>query len=285
MNKILIVDDDAPITDGLTELFRLNDFEATGTYDRRTAEAAMADECFAVVLADLRLHTEADGLALLDAIRELNPEARVVTLTGHATPEAEQQVRARGVSTVLRKPMAFEEILQAIELLLEERLDDSSGDVEALYEETRRILHSIPIRRYGFSAEESDELVQEAWLLFLEKRRGIRKARPWLTGTMANLCKQEIERHRKTRERTRDLETLPIEPSATRGMPSADVLAVREILGRADDRTRQLCTLIGMEGLSYEEAARELDMPIGSVGPLYIRAKKRLRRDLEGSDA
>jgi RNA polymerase sigma factor (sigma-70 family) len=285
MNKILIVDDDAPITDGLTEMFRLNDYDATGKYDLASAEAVLATDCFAVILADLRLQTEAEGLALLDAIRELNPDAKVVTLTGYATPETERLVREHGSSKVLRKPMAFEEILRAIEMLIGGRIEEESVDVDALYAETRKILHAIPMRRYGFSPEEADELVQEAWLLFLEKRREIRKVRPWLTGTMANLCKQEIERHHKSRERTRDIESLAIEPSDRRGMPSADILAVREALGRTDDRTRQLCTLIGMEGLSYEEVSRELEMPIGSVGPLYIRAKKRLRRDLGGIDA
>lgn len=285
MNKILIVDDEAPITDTLTEMFRMKNYDATGAYDRHSAEEVMKSECFAVILADLRLQTEAEGIALLDAIRELNPDARVVTLTGYATPEAEALVMAHGSSKVLRKPMAFEEILQAIELLIGERLHDESADIDALYEETRRILHAIPMRRYGFSPDEADELVQEAWLLFLEKQREIRKVKPWLTGTMANLCKQQIERHRKARERTLEIESLTLEPAETRGIPSADVLAVREILGRTDERTRQLCTLIGMEGLSYDEVSRELEMPIGSVGPLYIRAKKRLRRDLEGSDA
>jgi RNA polymerase sigma factor (sigma-70 family) len=285
MNKILIVDDEAPITDTLTEMFRLKNFDARGVYDRTSAELALTNDCFAVILADLRLQTEADGIALLDAIRELNPDAKVVTLTGFATPETEALVFAHGSSKLLRKPMAFEEILEAIELLIGDRLDDESADVDALYEETRKILHAIPMRRYGFSPDEADELVQEAWLLFLEKRREIRRAKPWLTGTIANLCKQEIERHRKARERTREIESLATELVDLRGIPSADVLAVREILGRTDERTRQLCTLIGMEGLSYEEVSRELEMPMGSVGPLYIRAKKRLRRDLEGSNA
>lgn len=285
MNKILIVDDETPITDTLTELFREKRYDAKGAYDRASAEQVLAAECFAVILADLRLQTEAEGIALLDAIRELNPDATVVTLTGYATADTEELVMAHGSSKVLRKPMAFEEILSAIEELIGDRLDDESVDVDALYEETRRILHSIPMRRYGFSPEEADELVQEAWLLFLEKRREIRKVKPWLTGTMANLCKQEIERHRKARERSREIESLGFEPADMRGIPSAEVIAVRQSLERADERTRQLCTLIGMEGLSYEEVSRELDMPMGSVGPLYIRAKKRLRRDLEESNA
>ncbi|HXI13085.1 MAG TPA: hypothetical protein VNM92_10635 [Thermoanaerobaculia bacterium] len=70
----------------------------------------------------------------------------------------------------------------------------------ALYEDVRKILHSIPQKRFGFSAEESEELVQEAWCLFMQKQESVTMPKPRLAGTMANLCKQQI--HFKTRSRT-----------------------------------------------------------------------------------
>lgn len=159
--------------------------------------------------------------------------------------------------------------------------DGLSVDVEELHRKLRHVLFSIPLRRYGMSNDEAEELVQEAWLLFLEKRREIRKARPWLTGTLANLCKQEIQRNRRNRETTRAIDEEGPEIPDERPSINADVLAVREVLGRTDERTRELCTLIGMEGLSYDEVSSELGMPLGSVGPLYIRAKQRLRKQFE----
>ncbi|MGK2857441.1 MAG: RNA polymerase sigma factor [Thermoanaerobaculia bacterium] len=159
--------------------------------------------------------------------------------------------------------------------------DGESVDVEELHRKLRKVLFSIPLRRYGMSSDEAEELVQEAWLLFLEKRREIRKARPWLTGTVANLCKQEIQRNRRSRESSLALDEDGLEIPDDRPVANAEVLAVRQALGRSDDRTRKLCTLIGMEGLSYDEASVELGMPLGSVGPLYIRAKQKLRAQLE----
>lgn len=162
-----------------------------------------------------------------------------------------------------------------------EEPDGESVDVEELHHKLRNVLFSIPLRRYGMSNEEAEELVQEAWLLFLEKRREIRKARPWLTGTVANLCKQEIQRNRRNRAFSTTMEDEDLEIADERSGISPEVIAVREVLGRADERTRDLCTLIGMEGLSYDEVSSELAMPLGSVGPLYIRAKQRLRKQLE----
>ena len=290
MKKILIIDDETPVTDGLIELFELNEYDARGSYDRESAEALIAREFFPVILADLRLTTEEDGLALLDAIRSISPASKVATLTGYASDTTEVEVRSRGASLLLRKPMAFEDMLEAIDVLgaadvapasTEDEPDGASADVEELQRKLRRVLFSIPLRRYGLSPDEAEDLVQEAWLLFLEMRREMRKARPWLTGTLANLCKQEIQRNRRNRETSLELDEEGCEIPDERPRINADVLAVREVLGRTDERTRKLCTLIGMEGLSYEEASAELQMPLGSVGPLYIRAKQRLRKELQ----
>ena len=64
----------------------------------------------------------------------------------------------------------------------------------------------------------------------------------------------------------------------TRNESPDAVLIIRTALRQADERTRQLCSLIGLENLSYEEVSERLGIPVGSVGPLYIRAKSRLRR-------
>lgn len=169
----------------------------------------------------------------------------------------------------------------AIGVVCADEPDGLSVDVDELHLKLRNVLFSIPLRRYGMSNDEAEELVQEAWLLFLEKRREIRKPRPWLTGTLANLCKQEIQRNRRSRETSFAIDEEGPEIPDERPFINADVLAVREVLGRTDERTRELCTLIGMEGLSYDEVSSELEMPLGSVGPLYIRAKQRLRKQLE----
>jgi len=51
-------------------------------------------------------------------------------------------------------------------------------------------------------------------------------------------------------------------------------------MSRLDDRSRSLCTLIGLEQLSYAEVSERLAIPVGSIGPLYIRAKEKLKQQL-----
>jgi RNA polymerase sigma-70 factor (ECF subfamily) len=288
MTKILVVDDEAAVTDGLTMLFELEAFEAVGAYDREGAEREIALEYYPVVLADFRLKTEEEGLLLLDAIRRLSPRSRIASLTAFATPELESELRSRGSSVVLRKPMEFAEILAAVtELVAAIEAEaaaqtDGSGealDLEALYAEVRMKLFAIPQRRYGLTAEETDELVQEAWLLFLSKRASVRAPAPWLAGTVVNLARQVIQRRVRHGETSiEDPESGELRAEVVSESPALESLIVRQALARVDARTRSLCVMIGMEGRSYEEVAEALELPIGSVGPLYIRAKNRMRR-------
>lgn len=288
MRKVLVVDDEAAITEGLLALFELEQIDALGAYDLETAEAMIAKEFFPVILADLRLHTEADGYQLLRSIRTRSPLSRIVSLTGHATPEIEDRLLSLGASRVLHKPMSFDEIIAIVEDMLA-AIDQEAAAQEArtseplnlaqLYSDVRKVLFAIPQRRYGLTSDETEELVQEAWCLFLLKQGTVQNAKPWLAGTIVNLCKQQIQLNSRNRERT-----CPLDPEAenigTADRGDVTRLMIRQALDRVDERTRKLCTLIGMEGWSYEEVSAEMNLPIGSVGPLYIRAKNKLKKTL-----
>ena len=291
MKKVLVVDDEISITDGLTALFQLDEIAADGAYDRETAEQMLEEEFYPVIVADLRLKTEADGLMLLDAIRRLSPNSKVATLTAFATPEVEEEIKQRGSSVVLRKPMGFDEIVEVIGEMLQEieaaaaEMEAATGtvDLDQLYADVRRVLYYIPQRRFGLNAEEADDLVQEAWLLFLEKRGTIQMSKPWLTGTMVNLCKQKIHRNARTRDLTCDIEGDDERLPAVNGLRHVDTMMLQQAMSRLDARSRDLCNLIGLEGWSYEEVSGELGLPLGSVGPLYIRAKSKLKKALNTS--
>jgi len=279
--SVLVVDDDPCVVRGLMAYFELEEIRASAAYDRESAEAMIADHFFPVVLADLRLKSEADGLELLRAVRRLSPRSRVATLTGYADAGTEEQVLALGASLVLRKPMPADEVVAVVRQLLAEvdqQLDATAtnAEIEALYTAVARVLHGIAQRRYGLSPEDAEEIVQETWCLFLERRAGVKLARPWLAGTAVNLCRQRIQSLCRARSHGEEMRTESL-------MPWDDApFIVREALGQLDSRSRTLCELIGLERLSYAEVSKQLAIPLGSVGPLYQRAKTRLRDAVMG---
>jgi RNA polymerase sigma factor (sigma-70 family) len=279
MSKIFIVDDEPFIVDAIQAMLDLNGFESESAPDRATAEERIAGEFFPIILSDLRMRLDDDGFHLLDAVQRLSPRSRVATLTGYADAETVKRLHERGATLVLSKPFTEEQLMAAIGEMLQvieqahADADAEAGDDndEELYEATVKTLKRVARVRFGFPTADAEELVQEAWLLFLEKRHAVRAPRTWLTGTVANLCRQEIARRYRARERE-------AEPQDRGALPSSDaVLAIRQALERVDERSRTLCTMIGLEQRSYEEVSLAAGIPLGSVGPLYMRAKARLR--------
>lgn len=277
-NRVLVVDDEQMVTDGLLALLELENIDAVGAYDVDEAERLLRDGSFAVVLADVRIQTEEEGLHLLGRIRELNPAARVASMSGSITPDLKLKLGGLGSSVVLEKPMSSEQIVAIVQSLLDDAAAVTVENAGALYVQLQRSMYSIPCKRFGFDSDEAQDIVQEAFSLYLEKMNSVMSPKPWLTGTIVNLCKQRIQKRITARERIEDVDLSTLEAAADE---REDVIAVREALSMVDERTRALCTLIGIEGLSYDEVSERLGMPVGSIGPSYIRAKAKLRKFLE----
>lgn len=271
--KILIVDDEPAVVAGITAMLDVHQIDAVGIGDAALAEQRIADEFFPVILADLRMRTEEEGLRLLDAVRRLSPRSRIASMTGYADAATEQRLRERGAHVILRKPFFGDELVPILRELLAavEAAEETCASDDELYAATVGTLHSISRRRYGFDSEDAEELVQETWLLYLQKRGSIRAPRAWLHGAMANLCRQRIDHRQRARARDAELTDFGVVP------PDDSVLTIRAALARLDDRSRALCTMIGLEQHSYDEVSAALAIPLGSVGPLYMRAKSRLR--------
>lgn len=287
-SRVLIVDDDETIVDGLTVLLELEDIDSAGAFDRLSAQALMTGTFYPVIVADVRLRTEQEGLELLDDIRRVSPRSRVISLTGFSTPELECELRERGSSATICKPSSGTEIIEAIVALLaevEELLASADGEgLEALHGKVRRILFSIASRKYHLDSEEAEDVVQQAWLLFLEQRGSVEKPSAWLAGTVTNLCRRQIDRSVRARQTFVSVEA--IDQISDEGSAVSDrAMVLREAMARLDETSRMVCNLIAVEGHAYHEVSLITGLPLGSVGPTYLRAKAKMRRILEFAPA
>ncbi|RZL65888.1 MAG: response regulator [Variovorax sp.] len=103
----LVVDDDTAILDGSHTLLAQwgCSVECCSTGAQALARMAAADARFDVVLCDLQLATDDDGLAVIEAARRLQPDALAVLVSGTTGPEVLQRLRQSGVM-LLTKPVA-----------------------------------------------------------------------------------------------------------------------------------------------------------------------------------
>lgn len=282
---VLIVDDDETVVDGLSALLQLAEIDSAGAFDRLSARALMSGTFYPVIVADVRLRTEAEGLQLLDDIRLMSPSSRVLSITGFSTPELERELRLRGSSATIRKPSVEGEIIEAITALLAEvaRLagtDDDSA-IEELHVRLRKVLFGIAVRKYRLEPAEAEDVVQQAWLLFLEKRNHVENPAAWLAGTVTNLCRRQIDRSRRFRETFLDVEAIEEMTDQRTSAPERS-LALQDALAGLDEASRNVCRLIALEGRGYGEVSVLTGLPLGSIGPMYLRAKKKMKLAVAG---
>ena len=142
--RVLIVDDEQAIVEGLMLICEAESIESEGAEDRVSAAELVRGMFYPVIVADLCLRTTKDGLQLLDDIRRLSPRSRVVTLSGYVTPEMHEEVTRRGVSVVLHKTESTEVIINTILELLAEIVREADADpgldLEALYLKVQKVL-------------------------------------------------------------------------------------------------------------------------------------------------
>ena len=151
------------------------------------------------------------------------------------------------------------------------------------------ILEQIPrLRRYALALvgerSRADDLVQDtlerAWTRFHSWRRGS-NLRAWLFTIMHNVF---INQHHSTQSHGTSValnETIdtPMKDSAEVSMQVRDL---QKALEQLPVENREVLLLVGLEQLTYEEAAEVLNIPLGTVMSRLSRGRERLQLLMSG---
>lgn len=134
--------------------------------------------------------------------------------------------------------------------------------------------------------EEARDVLQIAYVRALETVQGFNgdaTPRCWFFGIVRNTA---AERRRTRLIRSAALKRWLLREPAPEGEPSPEHMSGREQTGRhlrrllltLSRRQREVLHLVFYEDLTVEQAARVLDLPIGTTRKHYQRGKLRLRR-------
>jgi RNA polymerase sigma factor (sigma-70 family) len=166
------------------------------------------------------------------------------------------------------------------------------GRFAVLFDRHAPYIQRYLARRVGGQAAE--DLLAETFLVAFGKRaaydRSFRDARGWLYGIATNL----IGRHR--REEVRQLRLsqaagpdLDQTDHPERSVVNLTARSLRSVLVAAlaglAEPDRDVLLLIAWEQLSYEEVARALGIPVGTVRSRLHRARKKIRQALASTPA
>jgi len=108
--RILVVDDENTITCALELLLCEHHYEVNIASTAAEAEALLARRWFDLVFLDLRL-PDADGIRLLEHIKQTAPDTEVVMMTAHGSLEVTIDAIKHGAFYYLEKPFTFEQVL------------------------------------------------------------------------------------------------------------------------------------------------------------------------------
>jgi RNA polymerase sigma-70 factor (ECF subfamily) len=137
----------------------------------------------------------------------------------------------------------------------------------------RALAHALRILR---NREDALEAVQDAFFSAHQGLRGFDQARSfygWFYAILRNRCLKMLGRRRRE----------PVDAGAdlnlliSRGLAADEHLALERALAALSAADREIVTLRHLDGLTYDELAQYLEIPIGTVMSRLYNARRRLR--------
>jgi len=110
--SLLLVDDDEPLRERLARAFRDRGFEVTTAGSVDAALALAREDPPELAVVDLKMPGRG-GLDLVGELKRLEPETRIVVLTGYSSVTTALESVRRGATHYLPKPADADEILAA----------------------------------------------------------------------------------------------------------------------------------------------------------------------------
>ncbi|WP_421758747.1 sigma-70 family RNA polymerase sigma factor [Devosia sp.] len=144
---------------------------------------------------------------------------------------------------------------------------------------------SVPaLRRYARAltrnADRADDLVQDCLERAINKRglwTPTGTLQGWLFRILLNLWRNEARTQRRRGEHV-PIDGLLVEPSVAAPQPGRIALAeMSRSIDKLPDEQREALLLVVLEGMSYEEASRVLQIPLGTLMSRLGRARAALR--------
>jgi DNA-binding NtrC family response regulator len=139
---VLIIDDERPVLITLEALLKRRGYQVDTAPTATQGFKLLKSKSPTLVLLDLRL-PDADGLEMLDRIKNESPEVQVIILTAHDSLHNAIESIKRGAYHFISKPYAPEELLSLIEKALEKQF--LLRQAEELREKTEQLEKRLEI--------------------------------------------------------------------------------------------------------------------------------------------
>jgi len=131
--KVLVVDDEPIALRNLERVLTREGYEVATAASGQSALRQLRRRAFDVVLTDLKME-KVDGMQVLERCKEIDPDAEVVLITGHAAIETAIEAMKRGAYHYVAKPFKLDEVRKVV---------SEAAQKVALKRENRRLRESV----------------------------------------------------------------------------------------------------------------------------------------------
>jgi len=156
----------------------------------------------------------------------------------------------------------------------------SAGDAALL------LIHSAAVRRYcrsQLAEADADDAIQDTFVRFLTRKPGaITNVEAWLITAARRACQDLVRRRMRCKEN--QLPEVPLNgANGDFEDPILTATLVRSLLRGLSERDATLLARVYIGGWTFDQVAKELDVPAVHVRMMAVRARRRARRALQGT--
>jgi DNA-binding NtrC family response regulator len=119
--KVLVVEDDAVTLNVLEKRLIDEGYEVETAQNGTDGVAALSRRCFDVVLTDVKMPGETDGIGVLEETKARGEGAEVIVMTAHATVDNAVEAMKKGAIDYLQKPVNYDELMLRLERIKAEK--------------------------------------------------------------------------------------------------------------------------------------------------------------------
>jgi CheY-like chemotaxis protein len=111
--RILVVDDEPMVVESVARMLESQGHQVSSATDGTTALRRFCEQSFDLVLSDIVM-PGMGGAVFVERLRAIDPDVRVLIMTGHIAHEQVEQLLRDGALGVVRKPFVIDELISAV---------------------------------------------------------------------------------------------------------------------------------------------------------------------------
>ena len=111
--RLMVIDDEPIVGKRLKQIFQKAGYNTEVFTSGQPALKNLEENSYDIIVTDLKMEG-VDGMKILEAASEKNPEIKVIIITAYAEMETAKEAFKKGVFDFIAKPFKIEELKQVI---------------------------------------------------------------------------------------------------------------------------------------------------------------------------